>query len=172
MKKIKLPSFPWSVIRQLQRPREMVLQQGTELNFFKESSGLLVNMLMTRITKAFFIAFSPFIGIPLLPLGTKTNVRGSNWCCNENGKNFTAEFLLNWKLPFFKLSWFSASLQALHLCDYEDVLDPVCIHSLLALVSCANRAFGTCSKVKIFLLWVYTTEYYTAAASLNSARSD
>lgn len=39
------------------------------------------------------------------------------------------------------------SSQALRLCDYEDVLDPVCIHSLLALVSCANRAFGTCSKV-------------------------
>lgn len=40
----------------------------------------------------------------------------------------------------------AAMKTALRLCDYEDVLDPVCIHSLLALVSCANRAFGTCSK--------------------------
>ena len=52
----------------------------------------------------------------------------------------------------FKINRFSLwfiSLKALRLCDYEDVLDPVCIHSLLALVSCANRAFGTCSKVSI-----------------------
>ena len=43
------------------------------------------------------------------------------------------------------------SFQALHLSDYEDVLDPVCIQSVLALVSCANRAFGTCSKVKLHI---------------------
>ncbi|KAM7428718.1 WD repeat-containing protein 35 [Porites harrisoni] len=45
----------------------------------------------------------------------------------------------------------AAMKTALRLCDYEDVLDPVCIHSLLALVSCANRAFGTCSKAFIKL---------------------
>ena len=43
------------------------------------------------------------------------------------------------------------SFQALRLSDYEDVLDPVCIHSLLALVSCAKRAFGACSKVKLHI---------------------
>jgi len=45
----------------------------------------------------------------------------------------------------------AAMKTALRLSDYEDVLDPVCIHSLLALVSCANRAFGTCSKAFIKL---------------------
>lgn len=45
----------------------------------------------------------------------------------------------------------AAMKTALRLCDYEDVLDPVSIHSLLALVSCANRAFGTCSKAFIKL---------------------
>jgi len=35
---------------------------------------------------------------------------------------------------------------ALHLREYDDILDPVDIYSLLALASCANRAFGTCSK--------------------------
>lgn len=45
----------------------------------------------------------------------------------------------------------AAMKTALRLSDYEDVLDPVCINSLLALVSCANRAFGTCSKAFIKL---------------------
>lgn len=49
------------------------------------------------------------------------------------------------------------SFQALRLRDYEDVLDPVCIHSLLALVSCANRAFGTCSKVNV---WIFLYRFY------------
>ena len=49
------------------------------------------------------------------------------------------------------------SFQALRLRDYEDVLDPVCIHSLLALVSCANRAFGTCSKVNV---WMFLYRFY------------
>ena len=48
-------SFPRSVIRQLQRPREVILQQGTKLNFFKDSSEVLVDMLMTRITEEFLL---------------------------------------------------------------------------------------------------------------------
>eukprot|EP00057_Strongylocentrotus_purpuratus_P012812 XP_011667286.1 PREDICTED: WD repeat-containing protein 35 isoform X1 [Strongylocentrotus purpuratus] len=35
---------------------------------------------------------------------------------------------------------------ALHLREYDDILDPVDIFSILALASCANKAFGTCSK--------------------------
>ncbi|XP_072032249.1 WD repeat-containing protein 35-like isoform X2 [Amphiura filiformis] len=39
----------------------------------------------------------------------------------------------------------------LRLCDYDDIIDPVDIYSLLALAACANRAFGTCSKAFIKL---------------------
>ncbi|CAE1311718.1 WDR35 [Acanthosepion pharaonis] len=45
----------------------------------------------------------------------------------------------------------AAMKTALVLRDYEDVLDPVNIYSLLALAACANRAFGTCSKAFIKL---------------------
>ncbi|KAL4693904.1 hypothetical protein H8959_013169 [Pygathrix nigripes] len=40
---------------------------------------------------------------------------------------------------------------ALHLKDYEDIIPPVEIHSLLALCACTSRAFGTCSKAFIKL---------------------
>lgn len=40
---------------------------------------------------------------------------------------------------------------ALHLREYEDILDPVTIYSILALASCANRAFATASKAFIKL---------------------
>ncbi|GAB1603121.1 repeat-containing 35-like isoform X2 [Argonauta hians] len=45
----------------------------------------------------------------------------------------------------------SAMKTALVLRDYEDVLNPVDIYSLLALASYANYAFGTCSKAFIKL---------------------
>lgn len=45
----------------------------------------------------------------------------------------------------------SAMKTALNLRDYEGVLHPEDIYSLLALASCANRAFGTCSKAFIKL---------------------
>ncbi|XP_052827196.1 WD repeat-containing protein 35 [Octopus bimaculoides] len=45
----------------------------------------------------------------------------------------------------------SAMKTALVLRDYEDVLDPVDIYSLLALAAYANCAFGTCSKAFIKL---------------------
>ncbi|XP_071854382.1 WD repeat-containing protein 35-like isoform X2 [Apostichopus japonicus] len=35
---------------------------------------------------------------------------------------------------------------ALQLMDYEDILDPMDIYSLLGLGACANRSFGVCSK--------------------------
>jgi len=35
---------------------------------------------------------------------------------------------------------------AKQLCDYDDIIDPVDAHSLLALIACANKAFGVCSK--------------------------
>ena len=40
----------------------------------------------------------------------------------------------------------SAMKTALHLRDYEDILNQEDIYSLLALSSCANRAFGTTSR--------------------------
>ncbi|KAJ9582947.1 hypothetical protein L9F63_022708, partial [Diploptera punctata] len=40
---------------------------------------------------------------------------------------------------------------ALHLREYEDILDMEEIYCILALASCANRAFGTCSKAFIKL---------------------
>lgn len=40
---------------------------------------------------------------------------------------------------------------ALNLREYEDILNVEDIYSLLALSSCANRAFGTCSKAFIKL---------------------
>lgn len=45
----------------------------------------------------------------------------------------------------------SAVLTALRLRDYEDVLDVEEIYCLLALTSCADRSFGTCSKAFIKL---------------------
>jgi hypothetical protein len=40
---------------------------------------------------------------------------------------------------------------ALHLREYEDILETEDIYCILALASCANRAFGTCSKAFIRL---------------------
>ena len=40
----------------------------------------------------------------------------------------------------------AAMKTALHLRDYEDILSQEDIYSLLALSSCANRAFGTTSR--------------------------
>lgn len=40
---------------------------------------------------------------------------------------------------------------ALHLREYEDILNQEVVYSVLALASCANRAFGTCSKAFIKL---------------------
>lgn len=45
----------------------------------------------------------------------------------------------------------SAVNTALHLRDYEDVLNVEDIYCLLALTSCADRSFGTCSKAFIRL---------------------
>ncbi|KAI0210975.1 WD repeat-containing protein 35 [Lamellibrachia satsuma] len=45
----------------------------------------------------------------------------------------------------------SATKTALHLREYDDIIDPVEIYSLLALVSCNSRAFGICSKAFIKL---------------------
>lgn len=40
---------------------------------------------------------------------------------------------------------------ALHLREYEDILEAEDIYCILALASCASRAFGTCSKAFIRL---------------------
>ncbi|XP_050408389.2 WD repeat-containing protein 35 [Patella vulgata] len=45
----------------------------------------------------------------------------------------------------------AAMRTALHLRDFEDIIDPLDIYSLLALVSTANKGFGTCSKAFIKL---------------------
>lgn len=45
----------------------------------------------------------------------------------------------------------SAVITALRLREYEDVLPAEDIYSLLALASCADRSFGTCSKAFIKL---------------------
>ncbi|KAK7092123.1 WD repeat-containing protein 35-like isoform X2 [Littorina saxatilis] len=45
----------------------------------------------------------------------------------------------------------AAMRTALHLRDYDDIIDPADSFSLLALAACANRAFGTCSKAFIKL---------------------
>ena len=45
----------------------------------------------------------------------------------------------------------AAMKTAMHLREYEDILDPVVIYSLLALVASNNRCFGTCSKAFIKL---------------------
>ncbi|XP_031567757.1 WD repeat-containing protein 35-like isoform X2 [Actinia tenebrosa] len=57
---------------------------------------------------------------------------------------------------------------AMHLREYEDVLDASVIFSLLALASCANRSFGTCSKafIKLELLDNITDEQRKAYEEL------
>ncbi|XP_070533961.1 WD repeat-containing protein 35-like isoform X2 [Ptychodera flava] len=60
------------------------------------------------------------------------------------------------------LGYVDASMKtALHLREYEDIIDPVDIYSLLGLAACANRAFGTCSKafIKLESLETITTEH-------------
>uniref|UniRef100_A0A8B9CGV6 WD repeat-containing protein 35 n=1 Tax=Anser brachyrhynchus TaxID=132585 RepID=A0A8B9CGV6_9AVES len=51
----------------------------------------------------------------------------------------------------YKGSVDAALKTALHLRDYEDIIPPVEIYSLLALCACANRAFDTCSKAFVKL---------------------
>ncbi|PSN48259.1 WD repeat-containing protein 35, partial [Blattella germanica] len=46
---------------------------------------------------------------------------------------------------------YEAMKTALHLREYEDILESEDIYCILALASCANRAFGTCSKAFIKL---------------------
>ncbi|VDN93551.1 unnamed protein product, partial [Brugia pahangi] len=45
----------------------------------------------------------------------------------------------------------NAMMTALHLTDYEDLIDPAEIYSLLALSSCATRQFAVCSRAFIKL---------------------
>lgn len=52
---------------------------------------------------------------------------------------------------------------ALHLQDYEDILDPEDIYCILALASCANRAFGTCSRAFIQLESLEKVYYFGLA---------
>ncbi|KAM6433129.1 WD repeat-containing protein 35 isoform 2-T2 [Rhynochetos jubatus] len=51
----------------------------------------------------------------------------------------------------YKGSVDAALKTALHLQDYEDIIPPVEIYSLLALCACASRAFDTCSKAFVKL---------------------
>ncbi len=45
----------------------------------------------------------------------------------------------------------AAMKTALHLCEYEDIIDAADIYSLLGLAAAAGRSFGTCSKAFIKL---------------------
>ena len=58
----------------------------------------------------------------------------------------------------------AAMKTALHLRDYEDILNQEDIYSLLALSSCANRQFGTCSRAFIKLEALEETDNLTFEA--------
>lgn len=45
----------------------------------------------------------------------------------------------------------AAMKTALHLREYEDLLDSEDVYCILALTSCANRSFGVCSRAFIKL---------------------
>lgn len=45
----------------------------------------------------------------------------------------------------------AAMKTCLHMREYEGILDPEDVYALLALASCANRAFATCSRAFIKL---------------------
>lgn len=60
-------------------------------------------------------------------------------------------FLMLAQKQLYEGSVDAAMKTALHLQDYEDILDPEDIYCILALASCANRAFGTCSRAFIQL---------------------
>uniref|UniRef100_A0A915KVF2 Uncharacterized protein n=1 Tax=Romanomermis culicivorax TaxID=13658 RepID=A0A915KVF2_ROMCU len=45
----------------------------------------------------------------------------------------------------------AAMKTALHLIEFDDILDPLEIYSILALTSCANRQFSVCSRAFIKL---------------------
>lgn len=52
----------------------------------------------------------------------------------------------------FSAGYVDAAMKTcLHMREYEGILDPEDIYSLLALASCANRAFATCSRAFIKL---------------------
>jgi WD repeat-containing protein 35 len=55
-------------------------------------------------------------------------------------------------LNLFFAGFTDAALKtALHLQQYEGILDTETIYCIIALASCSNRAFGTCSKAFIRL---------------------
>jgi WD repeat-containing protein 35 len=55
-------------------------------------------------------------------------------------------------LNFIFVGFTDAALKtALHLQQYEGILDTETIYCIIALASCSNRAFGTCSKAFIRL---------------------
>ena len=51
-----------------------------------------------------------------------------------------------------ELLYMHGVLQAISLRDYEDILPPLDLYSLLALVSSACKAFGLCSKVHLYCM--------------------
>jgi len=59
----------------------------------------------------------------------------------------------------------AAMKTALHLQEYDDLLDPEDVYCILALASCANRAFGTCSKAFIRLETLHQVSYSIASES-------
>ena len=44
--------------------------------------------------------------------------------------------------------------QAMQLRDYDDIIDPIDAHSLIALTASLNKAFGVCSRVRFDYLTV------------------
>lgn len=73
--------------------------------------------------------------------------RFCNFTCPILSISLTFHYLL--LIDF--VGFFFFFLKALHLREYEDVIPPVDIYSLLAVCSAANRAFGTCSQAFIKL---------------------
>jgi WD repeat-containing protein 35 len=67
-------------------------------------------------------------------------------------------FYLLAQRQFYSGSYDSAMRTALHLRNYEDIIEAKVVYSLLALVSFNNTYFGVCSKAFIKLEGLIMTE--------------
>ncbi len=54
-------------------------------------------------------------------------------------------------LQLYAMQYGAALLTAIRVAEYDDIIDPVQAHSLLALAASSSHAYETCSKVRIVL---------------------
>ena len=64
---------------------------------------------------------------------------------------FYLQLLLLDSLQLYSGQYNAALKTAVRLCEYDDLIEPVEIYSLLALAAVANKSYQMCSKVHLFI---------------------